>query len=330
MASPSLLVAADRLARLLAGAGGPVVADPSRSDLEFEAEVVPRPLARRPAPAEAWAVDGGQALVADARCVQLVVTRAARVRFAGGECVLEEEGEAQAWLLGAGEERAAAARLAQAGLGVAPDAPVDVNLLRDHGEWVEAARCVAEAAAGALVLVDGDLRPDLRIPADRVTALLEDARSRGVVVAGVTKHSSLARGGAPLVGQLELQAAAALGPRALWWASVARTRPGSGAGPDLRVVAARLDPDARFAFRVDLPAWADPEATLGSLAALCDDAAFPGYPYPLSVADRLASCPRWLRDDVRLDLDDHLDRAGVPVEVRERALADRHALMERA
>ena len=109
---------------------------------------------------------------------------------------------------------------------------------------------------------------------------------------------------------------------------MARTR--ASLGLDLQVVAARLDPDARFAFRVDLPADADPEAVLGALSGLSDDAAFPGYPYPLTVADRLAACPSWLRHDVRLDLDDHLDLAGVPHEVRERAFTDRHALMERA
>jgi hypothetical protein len=102
----------------------------------------------------------------------------------------------------------------------------------------------------------------------------------------------------------------------------------SGAG--LQVVVARLDPDARFAFRVDLPADADPEIALGALSALSDDAAFPGYPYPLTVADRLAACPGWVRHEVRLQLDDLFDRAGVPHEVRERAFADRHDLMERA
>jgi hypothetical protein len=114
----------------------------------------------------------------------------------------------------------------------------------------------------------------------------------------------------------------------MWWAPVACTKPESGL--DVQVVAARLDPDARFAFRVDVPADADAEAVLAGVAALCDDAAFPGYPYPLAVADRLAACPSWLRHDLRLDLDDHLDLAGVPAEVRERAFADRHALMERA
>ena len=122
----------------------------------------------------------------------------------------------------------------------------------------------------------------------------------------------------------------------MWWAQVATTRPDLGAGLSdrkalsLRVVVARLDPDARFAFRVDLPHGADPSATLGALSAMADDAAFPGYPYPLSVADRLAACPRWLRDDVWHALRRGFDIAGVPDEVAERAFADRHRLMERA
>lgn len=333
MSSPSLAAAAERLAVLLSAGGVAPVIDPEQSDLEFEPVVVPRPLARRPAPPEVWAVDGGQAMVVDARCVQLYVTRAARTRFLGGTCVLEDEGELRAWLVGGGEERVAAASL---GLGVAPDAAVDVNLLREHGEWELVERSVEQAPTGAMVLVDGDLRPDYRIPCAWVASLLGRAAERCVTVAAVTKHSSLARGGAPLIGQLEIEASVALGGRAMWWAPVARTRETTGCVPersgglDVQVVAARLDPDARFAFRVDMAAGADPEAVLGALAALCDDAAFPGYPYPLSVADRLASCPSWARQEMRLDLDDHLDLAGVPVEVRERAFTDRHALMERA
>jgi len=330
MASPSLLATAERLAVLLsagpgAGGGRAPVADPEGGDLEFEPVVELRPLARRAAPAEVWAVDGGQALVADARCVQVLVTRAARARFLGRDCVLEDDGELRAWLVGGGQERVAALSL---GLGVGPDVAVDVNLLRDHGEWELLARCVAEAAPGALVLRDGALRPDWRIPAGEAAAVLAGAAERGVTVAAVTKHSSLARGGAPLLGQLEIEAAGALGARSMWWAPVARTR--ASLGVDVQVVAARLDPDARFAFRVDLPAGAGAEAVLGALSALSDDAAFPGYPYPLSVADRLAGCPSWLRHDVRMDLDDRLDLAGVPLEVRERAFADRHQLMERA
>jgi hypothetical protein len=323
--SATLERAADRLASLLTGAPGPL-ADPRGSDLEFEAEVRLRPLTRGPAPADVWAVDGGQALVADARCLQVVVTRAARVRFWSGVCVEEDEGVLRAAVLGAGEGAVARAELSIPGL--AADAPVDVHLLRDRWEWDGVARSVEHCEPGGVVLVDGDLAPDWRLPDELLGGILTSAADRGVVVAAVTKHSSLARAGAPLLGLLELEAEALLGPRAMWWAPVAR-RPGR-AGPDIRVVAARLDPDARFAFRIDLPAGVDAEAVLGSLAAVSDDAAFPGYPYPLSVADRLAACPGWLRADVRLQLEELLDANGVPLAVRERAFADRHGLMERA
>lgn len=324
----SLEAAAARLAALLVGGGSSLADADPHSDLEFEAVIGLRPLERSPAgaPADVWAVDGGQALVADARCLQLLVTRASRVRFVGGSCVLEEEGPLRAAVLGLGEGAVARAALALDGL--AADCAVDTNLLRDRWEWDAVERCVEEASAGAVVLVDGDLQPDWRIPSSFLARLLERAGSRGVVLAGVTKHSSLSRGGAPLLGQLELEAASSFGDRAMWWAPVARVR--SDVGEGLQVVAARLDPDARFAFRIDLPASADAAKVLGSLSALADDAAFPGYPYPLTVADRLAACPGWLRSEVRMQLDDHFDRAGVPPEVRERAFADRHSLMERS
>ena len=332
MATPTLERAAERIAALLAGAGGlRDPGDPTGAGLEFETEVVLRPLDRLSPPAECWAVDGGQALVADARCLQVYVTRASRVRFAGGRCVVEEEGELRAHVLAGAAERAAVL----AGLGVEglpADASVDVNLVRDRWEWDAVRRCVDEAEPGALVLVDGDLQPDWRIPSTFLGGSLARAAEGGVVLAGVTKHSSLARGGAPLVGQLELEAASSMGPRATWWAPVARTRASArtDVGAGLQVVVARLDPDARFAFRVDLPAEADAPAVLGRLAALSDDAAFPGYPYPLTVADRLAACPGWLRTEAWLQLDELLARAGLPGEVRERAFTDRHRLMERS
>jgi hypothetical protein len=188
---------------------------------------------------------------------------------------------------------------------------------------------VSECDPGGLVLVDGDLQPDWRIPASWLAGVLTGAADRQVTLVGVTKHSSLSRGGAPLLGLLERQAEAALGPRACWWVPVARTRPEVGAA-GLQVVVARLDPDARFAFRVDLPADVDAAAVLGAVSALADDAAFPGYPYPLSVADRLAACSGWVREDVWDQIREGLDRAGVALDVRDRAFTDRHRLMERS
>ena len=324
MPPPTIEDSATRLAALLTYGGG-ALNDPDRHDMVFEDQIALRTLARRPVAPDVWAVDGGQAVVADARCIQVVVTRAARVRWRDGRCQLEDEGELQSQLVGCGEERAAVLAF---GMPVRPDAEVDIGLLRDWGEWQAVSRSIDEADPGAMVLVDGDLRPDWRIPPSYLAALLQRAAARQVVVAGVTKHSSLARGRAPLLGQLEREAEQLMGERAMWWGKIATTR--AEAGPQLQILAARLDPDARFSFRIDLPADADAEAALGALSAIADDAAFPGYPYPLSVADRLAACPRWVRDDVWSRLEDGLDDAGVPPDVRERAFADRHRLMERA
>ena len=321
----TLETAATRLARLLAGADT-AIADPTSSDLEFEAQLRLRPLAEPLAVGEAWAVDGGQALVADARCLQVLITRAGRVRFADGRITLEEEGPVRAHLIGAGERTTALASLGLDGL--SPDAAVDVNLLRDRWEWEAVERAIEEASPGSLVLVDGDLQPDWRIPSSFMARLFARAAERSVILAAVVKHSSLSVGGAPLLGALELEAERLFGARSRWWCPVAHTRP--DVAPGIQVVAAQLDPDARFSFRVDLPADVEPEPALRMLAGLSDDAAFPGYPYPLAVADRIAACPGWLRDEVRYELDDLLDRAGVNPEVRDRAFADRHRMMERA
>jgi hypothetical protein len=324
----SLYTAAARLASLLTGPGGGL-AEPEGSDLLFEPALSVRKLDLTCAapPADVWAVDGGQALVADARCLQVYVTRSARVRWSSdrGRIVAEEEGPLQAHLLGLGEERQALAALESP---IRSDASVDVNLLRDWAEWSAVATSVLHCEPGGVVLIDGDLQPDWRIPAWWLSDLFARASARGVTLVGVTKHTSLSWGGAPLLGVLERLASAELGERECWWIPIAHTRP--DAGPGIQVVVARLDLDARFAFRVDLPGDADPRAVLGSLGRLCDDAAFPGYPYPLSAADKLAACSSWLRDDAWHRLEETLSALGVPEDVRERAFADRHRLMERA
>jgi hypothetical protein len=314
---------AARLADLLAGRGGDL-RDPTEGDLVFVESLSLMSLARLTPPSDVWAVDGGQIQLADARCLQVYATRAARVRWQGGRSVAEEEGPLRAHLLGLGEDRNALAAL---GAPVAADSLLDVNLLRDWAEWEMAAACVEQAEPGAMVLLDGDLQPDWRISSAWFADLVSAAAARQILLVGVTKHTSLSWGGAPLLGALERLAATLIGERECWWVPIARTRP--DVAPGIQVVVARLDPDARFSFRVDLPGDAEPSRALGALAALSDDAAFPGYPYPLSVADRLAACPPWVRDEIWGLITERLDQNGVPEEVRERAFADRHKLMER-
>ncbi len=115
----SIRAAGARLAELLTGGGGDGLRDPrGGAGLVFEPELALRPLVRGPAPADVWAVDGGQALVADARCLQVYVTRAARVRWqpdAGS--VLEDEGAAAGLAAGARRGAPGAAGIRGAGRG---------------------------------------------------------------------------------------------------------------------------------------------------------------------------------------------------------------------
>ncbi len=324
---PTVPETAERLAGLLLGRATDL-SDPGGSDLDFFPSIEMKPLVRTAPPGDCWAVDGGQALVADARCLQVAIVRAARTRWQDGCSTLEEEGALTVHILrGSGGGAEGRRSLSELDAPVASGAPVDLNVLRDWSEWRLVSLSIDEADMGALVLVDGDLQPDWRIPARWLAGTLERAAGKEIALVGVTKHSSLARGGAPLVGQLEQEAEAQLGPRACWWAPVAVRRP--EVGPGLLVVVARLDPEARFAFRVDIPADLDPQQVLGQLSALADDAGFPGYPYPLSVADRLAACPGWVRQEIWNELESALDLAGLPYDVRERAFTDRHGLMER-
>ena len=130
-AGPTIAVAGARLAEILVG-GGPEIRDPGRGDLEFETEMKLRTLDRGPEPPDTWAVDGGQILVADARCIQVYAARASRVRWQNGRCAKEDEGALRVGLFGMGEEKGA---LAGSGAPVPADSPVDVNLLRDWLEW---------------------------------------------------------------------------------------------------------------------------------------------------------------------------------------------------
>ena len=290
-----------------------------------------------PAP-EVWAVDGGQALVADARTVTVVAVRSARACWRSGD-VVTEAGPVELVVLGT---RHARDWLGDRGLIVGPDTAVDVSLLRDWAEWSLLSRCVEEAAPGAIVLLDGDLAPDWRVPAEVRMGLLDTASERGVSVVGVTKHSSLALGLAPMVGVFEHRARATHGDAACWWSEVATVRraqrsPGllaadqSAVAPALvRVCIARLDRLAPFAFRIDVGGAGEPEEVLVSLRSACNDAAFPGYPFPLSIADSAAACSGWVRAELWAEMCDELRRRGVDQATIERTFADRHHLMERS
>ncbi len=253
----TLEAVAVRLAELLTGAG-PTLSDGEGSELDFEAVIEPRPLSVSGSVGEVWAVDGGQALVADARCLQVYVTRAATVCWRDGSSVVEDGRSAP------GPPARRGARNGRPGRGrprAGRGTPVDVNLLRDWAEWE--AVSVRHRAAGAGRPGPGRRRPaaGLAHPGGLVAGLFERAAARNVTLVG--RDQALVpcpgRGAAARPAGDEAPRA----PRAGLAGGRRSAGPGRLPWPGLQVVVARLDPDARFAFRVDLPIGTDAEPALG-------------------------------------------------------------------
>jgi hypothetical protein len=280
-----------------------------------------------------WAVDGGSCVVADGRSFQVAAFRAARVRFAGGATVAVERPPLVVRAVSPEEmDRLARATLAELCGAVPerlPELPRPVDALREWAEWAAVARTVSEASPGDLVLVDGSLHGGPLVPQVVVQRVHADAVARGVSLAGVVKASTLFWGrSAPLVTLLKRRGDREVGPTR--WAARISTDPVFGRLYVGDIFVAHLAPTAPHAFRVDVargPAEADD--VLGRLAALADDPAFVGYPYPLARAHQAARVTGYDVVDVRRSFRDALSRRGLAQDDIELLFQDFHEVLNR-
>jgi hypothetical protein len=284
-------------------------------------------------PGTVWAVDGGSCVVADGRSFQVAAFRAARVRFAGGETTVVDRPQLVVHAVSPEEmERLARSTLSElcgAEPERLPELPRPVDALREWAEWSAVAETVREAEAGDLVLVDGSLHGGPLVPQVVVQRVHEAAVARGVSLAGVVKASTLYWGrNAPLVTLLKRRGDREVG-RARWAARIS-TDPVFGRLYVGDIFVAHLAPTAPHAFRVDVargPAGAD--AVLGRLAAIADDPAFVGYPYPLARAHQAARVTGYDVVDVRRSFRDALSRRGMAEDDIEMLFQDFHEVLNR-
>ena len=248
-------------------------------------------------------------MVADARCVQLMVTRAARVCFRDGACVVEDEGELRAWLLGV--RRGAGRPPAALGMGIAADAAVDVNLLRDREEWAAVARVRrARRRRARSCWSTATWSPTGGSRRRGWPTCSRRAAERGVLVAG--GHQALVAGPGRRAAARAARGRGRGRPRACasrWWA------PRGPHPARRRRAASRWSPPASTPTPASpsgstCPPTSTPSRSLASLAALCDDAAFPGYPYPLDGRRPAGRLPRLgAAGGVAASSTSHFDRA---------------------
>lgn len=147
---------------------------------------------------------------------------------------------------------------------------------RDLAEYDAARRALHELRRGDLLLLDGCLDDEHKLPLR--ASLLEWAAASGVAVIALSKDTSLSIHGI-LPMTLELEEVAVRQKASPPWFVDATAEVGRADAP-YRILAAQFDPRAP-PFRVDV-AGVEPARAVSWAASLCNDPAYPGYPYPLA------------------------------------------------
>ncbi|RXE55070.1 hypothetical protein ABH15_12585 [Methanoculleus taiwanensis] len=184
-------------------------------------------------------------------------------------------------------------------------------VMRDTLEYWVALEMAGTLDAGDLILIDGTLRVSHASHDEILVRLMNLCNLRGILLAAVTKRTSLTWGGGyPIVPAAE-GLAKKYGVPEPWFVRVSgleaildrqQSRPWKQRGDQY---IARLHHRSQRAFKVELPRYDSCEtvATVFSgLAAYADDGRITGYPYPLLDAHLTTKIGKDAVDQIRQDL----------------------------
>ena len=201
------------------------------------------------------------------------------------------------------------------------DDPVrNTAVIRDTLEYWAAMEMAAELDAGDLLVLDGTLQVRHASHDEVIERLLNLCNLRGVLIAAVTKRTSLTWGGGhPIVPAAE-GLARELSVREPWYLCVSaaeglidreEARPWKQRGEQY---VTRLHPRAQRAFKVEIPKYYGPdnvERVFSALASFADDGRVTGYPYPLLDAHLTTKIGMDAVDQVRRDIIRDMDLLGM-------------------
>ena len=201
------------------------------------------------------------------------------------------------------------------------DDPVrNAAVIRDTLEYWAATEMAAELETGDLIVLDGTLQVRHGSHDEVIENLLNLCNLRGVLIAAVTKRTSLTWGGGhPIVPAAE-GLARKVGAGEPWYLCVSavdglidrlETRPWKQRGGQY---VTRLHRRAQRAFKVEIPNYYSPEMVdqvFSALASFADDGRIAGYPYPLLDAHLTAKIGKDTVYQVRQDILWNMDRLGM-------------------
>lgn len=201
------------------------------------------------------------------------------------------------------------------------DDPVrNTAVMRDTLEYWAAMEMAAELDAGDLIILDGALQVRHASHDEVIENLLNLCNLRGVLIAAVTKRTSLTWGGGyPIVPAAERLARDLSVPEP-WYLCVSaagglidrrETYPWKQRGEQY---VARLHRRAQRAFKVEIPKYYSPkkvDRVFSALASFADDGRVTGYPYPLLDAHLTTKIGRDAVEQVRQDIIRGMDLLGM-------------------
>lgn len=273
------------------------------------------------------AVDGSNAIILDAGSFAVAAVRASVSAYAGGARVCHRTTPLQVVTVnpGAGNEdfdalfRDCFCRPPKVHLD--HDDPIrNTAVIRDTLEYWAAMEMAGELETGDLIVLDGTLQVRHASHDEVIENLLNLCNLRGVLIAAVTKRTSLTwDGGHPIVPAAE-GLARDLGVPEPWYLCVSaaeglidreETHRWKQRGEQY---VARLHPRAQRAFKVEIPKYYSPEMVervFSALAYFADDGRVTGYPYPLLDAHLTTRIGIDAVEQVRQDIIRNMDLLGM-------------------
>jgi hypothetical protein len=270
------------------------------------------------------AVDGSNSMILEAGLLTIAAVRAVVSCYAGGKREFLSTTPLRLVRLGMEDEIVNFISIYEGCFGRTPESglPGDdrsdaVAVIRDTLEHSAALHALDRMEAGDLLLLDGGLRVSHASHRPVLNDLLVKAGANDVMVAGISKHSSVTWGdGLPLVLSVD-RYARRCGIRPPYYVRIPEElmdRHRYGQWQRGVVYVAKLHPRAPRAFKIEVPDYAGDKAvgdTFQACAAYADDARVPGYPFPLLDAHRKVRITEDIREHIFNDLIAEMNRTGM-------------------
>jgi hypothetical protein len=291
------------------------------------------------------AVDGSNALIVDAGSFCVAAVRAAASSYADGVRVARSTTPLQIVMAHQGDCNEDFEVLFSECFGALPKAPLDhedpvrnAAVMRDTLEYRVALEMAERLDAGDLIVLDGTLRVRHASHDDILVRLMNLCNLRGILLAAVTKRTSLTWGrGHPIVPAAE-GLASHLGVGEPWFIRISGTdglldRQESHLWKQRGdQYVARLHRRSQRAFKVEVPVHASPlrvEQTFTALAAYADDGRVAGYPYPLLDAHLTTKIGHDAVEQIRQDLMKRMSDLGMRLPEYTSIFGDYHEEFDR-